>query len=280
MMTPHLPIPPHALVLEIGSGHRPHPRADVLSDKYVQSNRERGGDLVTDRPFIELDAQQLPFRPNVFDYIICRHVLEHLPEPERFFHEVGRVGKAGYIETPSLIWEHLFPQRDYHRWLLLQLDDEILLVAKPKALEQSVIGRLFGRVNGQNAAFRLFERQYADLLYVRHFWENAVRFTIEPNDERRRWFDTPWTTQQANQFIPSHTRSTQAIQLLGGTLGSLLSPLRARWKGWRDARQRVQQVDLLSLLQCPSCRGETFVHETQSVRCLTCDWKTTCLIPR
>jgi SAM-dependent methyltransferase len=120
-ITPRLDIPSGALVLEVGSGHRPHPRADVLTDKYL-GDMERGGRLVTDRPFVQADAQQLPFKPKVFDYVLCRHVLEHLGDPEAFFHEISRVGEAGYIETPSVIWEYLHPTRTYHRWHVSTMD--------------------------------------------------------------------------------------------------------------------------------------------------------------
>jgi len=41
------------------------------------------------------------------DLLCCRHVLEHVEDPEAFFHEISRVGQAGYIETPSVIWELL-----------------------------------------------------------------------------------------------------------------------------------------------------------------------------
>ena len=46
-VTPRLGILPNALVLEVGGGHRPHPRVDGLTDKYLE-DIELGGRLVTD----------------------------------------------------------------------------------------------------------------------------------------------------------------------------------------------------------------------------------------
>ncbi len=38
---------PHAgLVLDVGSGHHPHPRADVLFEMHVEDNADRAGDAM------------------------------------------------------------------------------------------------------------------------------------------------------------------------------------------------------------------------------------------
>lgn len=79
-----LHIPPDALVLDVGSGHKPHPRADVLCDKFLDDNAERGFDLVVDRPLVAGDVQNLPFRSDAFDFIITRHILEHVESPDAF----------------------------------------------------------------------------------------------------------------------------------------------------------------------------------------------------
>ena len=79
----------HELVLEIGSGDRPNPRSDVLVDRYIEDNTERGGDLRIDRPLIVADAQELPFKDGAFDYIVCFHILEHMPDPAQFLREIA-----------------------------------------------------------------------------------------------------------------------------------------------------------------------------------------------
>jgi SAM-dependent methyltransferase len=78
------------LVLEIGSGDRPNPRSDVLLDRYIDDNTERGGNLKIDRPLIVADAEQLPFKDGAFDYIVCFHILEHMPDPARLVREPDR----------------------------------------------------------------------------------------------------------------------------------------------------------------------------------------------
>lgn len=83
------------LVLDIGSGHNPHPRADVLMDRYIEENIDRSGKLVKidkKRPFIIADAQYLPFKDKVIDYIIASHIAEHVEDPEKFCTELIRAG--------------------------------------------------------------------------------------------------------------------------------------------------------------------------------------------
>ena len=100
-----LPISRDALVLEVGSGGNPYPRANVLLDAYQESRERHWDALVHDRPTILSFGENLPFKDKVFDYVIAAHVLEHTPNPEKFLSELQRVGKAGYIETPDAFME-------------------------------------------------------------------------------------------------------------------------------------------------------------------------------
>jgi ubiquinone/menaquinone biosynthesis C-methylase UbiE len=106
------------LVLDIGSGHNPHPRANVLTDRYIEENVDRSGKPIKvdeKRPFIICDAQCLPFKSKVFDYIIASHIAEHAESPENFCNELIRISKRGYIETPSKFGE-IFLTEPFHKW--------------------------------------------------------------------------------------------------------------------------------------------------------------------
>ena len=95
-------------VLEIGSGHNPNVRSDVLCDKFIDDDEQRGGMIVTDRPMVEADGQFLPFADGAFDYVICLHVLEHVEDADLLLSEMMRVASRGYIETPSEIGERIY----------------------------------------------------------------------------------------------------------------------------------------------------------------------------
>ncbi|MFQ6044045.1 MAG: class I SAM-dependent methyltransferase, partial [Candidatus Poribacteria bacterium] len=92
-------IDPADFVLEIGSGHDPKTRSDVLCDKFIDDDIQRGGKIITDRPIVAADGQYLPFADKSFDYIICSHILEHVENPALLLNELMRVGYRGYIET-------------------------------------------------------------------------------------------------------------------------------------------------------------------------------------
>ena len=84
-------------VLEIGPGHDPMFRSDVIVDKFPHDDTHRCGKILIfpHQQFVEADGEQLPFSENAFDYVICNQVLEHADNPARFIEEMVRVGKIG-----------------------------------------------------------------------------------------------------------------------------------------------------------------------------------------
>lgn len=107
-------------VLEIGPGHNPTYRSNVIVEKFIDTNYHRCGDvkIYPHQTFVHADGEKLPFKDKEFDYVICNQVLEHVEHPEAFVKELCRVARRGYIETPSLLgeWnremvEKLYPRR-------------------------------------------------------------------------------------------------------------------------------------------------------------------------
>lgn len=123
----------HDRVLEVGPGNRPTFRADVLVEKFLGDDTHRRGGLriFPHQQLVNAAAEALPFADKEFDYVICNQVLEHSDDPAQFLREVTRVGKAGYIETPSLLGEWLFPKKS-HRWVVLNIGDKLVLYDKQR----------------------------------------------------------------------------------------------------------------------------------------------------
>lgn len=100
-------------VLEIGPGADPFHRSDVLLELELPNEQEYikqfGHDrkLETSKPVVFYDGVKFPFKDKEFDYVICSHVLEHVPDVEGFLSEVFRVAKKGYFEYPLMPYEYL-----------------------------------------------------------------------------------------------------------------------------------------------------------------------------
>ena len=132
----NIPVDSSALVLDVGSGDKPHWRADVLLDHYLGD--EHGGQrsgvraVRVNRPLFDADAADMPFADRVFDFAICSHVLEHVEQPERVISELTRVAKAGYIEVPSAASAKIvdFPS---HLWWVTLEDGVLVFTAKTDA---------------------------------------------------------------------------------------------------------------------------------------------------
>lgn len=120
-----IPVGGTGLVLDIGSGDKPHWRADVLLDwlpgKESAAQRSGSESAKITRPLFHGDAAQMPFADQVFDYVVCSHLLEHVLDPAGVLEEMMRVAKAGYIEVPEAASAKIvdFPT---HLWWVREID--------------------------------------------------------------------------------------------------------------------------------------------------------------
>ncbi|MDE0505655.1 MAG: methyltransferase domain-containing protein, partial [Candidatus Poribacteria bacterium] len=167
-------IRPDDFVLEIGSGHNPKTRSDILCDKFINDDLQRGGSIVTDRPLVEADGQYLPFPDASFDYVICSHILEHVEDPELLIRELTRVASGGYIETPSEIAERLYGW-PYHNWMINLVDNR--LVIQKKAVK-SQFGQLFHALAAHDKNFSRFHVTHHKLFLVQYEWIGKIDYEI------------------------------------------------------------------------------------------------------
>ena len=109
--------------LDIGSGGEPFPYATFLLERHLNPTKHRYCDVVTNgKPLIIADIQNLPFSDNCIDFIYCSHVLEHIDCPIQACEEIMRVGRRGYIETPTFGKDALFSwARNMHKWYLISV---------------------------------------------------------------------------------------------------------------------------------------------------------------
>jgi SAM-dependent methyltransferase len=137
-------IKPGDRVLEVGPGSTPFPRADVLLELRYSSIEEyklqcgNEGIQEEDARIIYYDGKAFPFTDKEFDYVICSHVLEHVPDIEEFCAEVFRVAKAGYFEYPLIYYDYVydFPA---HVNLIKKKDSELVYIQKNRVFNDETL---------------------------------------------------------------------------------------------------------------------------------------------
>lgn len=203
-----LNIPSSYRVLDVGGGHNPHPRANVIVEKYDDSNNaHRGGNVKrgNNQELIFADGENMPFKDNEFDYVICCHVMEHVDDPAKFMNELSRVGKRGYIEVPSLLGEHLVP-KEAHTWVSLEIDGKIVVVRKSDIGLDKItcdFGELFlHHLRSNSLAYQLLLATEPNLLSLRYEWDGKIDFLISPTDEyHMSHFTKEWTQKYMGEVF-------------------------------------------------------------------------------
>ncbi|MDB5007614.1 MAG: hypothetical protein JWP45_2007 [Mucilaginibacter sp.] len=193
-------------ILEVGGGNHPDKRAHVVVDKYVEDNTHRSGDLkvLKNQQFLQADGEHLPFKDKEFDYVICRHVLEHVDDPIQFVKEQARVAKMGYMETPSLLGEYLAPKQS-HRWLIQDIDNKLVLYDKEVINFKPWMD--FGEVflyylPKISIGFKILERTHANILTVNYEWQDEIEILVNPEDPYYlNYFIKPWDEDMCDKFI-------------------------------------------------------------------------------
>lgn len=145
-------LPDDALVLDVGGWGSPFPRADWVLDLLPyetrglygydrEAARERfGPDTWVTRDICAHDPW--PFEDDQFDFAICSHTLEDIRDPIWVCHELSRVARAGYVETPSRLDEQSWGVHgpwagwSHHRWLVDADGDRLRFAHKPAVLHQ------------------------------------------------------------------------------------------------------------------------------------------------
>lgn len=247
-------IRPTDLVLDVGSGAAPNPRANVLCDRAAGDSieRERGMGLVFDRPAVLADAERLPFRDGAFDFVICAHMLEHVAHPERVIAELTRVGKRGYIETPSPVWERLHGT-PYHRWTVWTEDSVLHFRAKPGPVLDPELDAWRSRADleAREAMLALHYHLYEVGMVTELLWNGSVEVAVD-------------RTHGEGDFVAAAGGGDDWKEAPGDLKDHLKQQV-ARLVRRRSDRR----LDLVTLLRCPTCAG-SFETRSDGIVCQGC----------
>jgi len=247
----HCPVSADALVLDVGSGGNPYPRANVLLDAYEDSVERYNLPLIKDRPLVFGLAERMPFRDKVFDFVIASHVLEHSSDPEAFISELMRVGKAGYIETPDGFFERINPFR-FHRLEVFDKDRQLIIIKKPDWKPYPELVDMYER-KMKDAEFIRFLSRHPTPFYVRYYWQDKIDYTVLNPEVDANW---PLPVVAEGSYQERH----------GGARLLFLKLVRAVFS--QGARNK--SIDLMPLLRCPSCAEGELQRAAAGLRCASC----------
>lgn len=206
-------------VLEIGSGHDPMFRSNVIVDKFSKDNSHRCGEILVypHQQFIEADGERLPFPDNSFDYVVCNQVLEHTEHPDRFIAEIARVGRSGYIETPSMLGELMFPKGS-HKWVILLIDNKLVFYEKQKmpGNYRNNYGEVFlNYLPYQSLPYKMLYVSEPNLMLNRIEWTGSVECLVNPEDEHySRFFTRKWDREMTMKIFPPRQATTEISRTL------------------------------------------------------------------
>jgi SAM-dependent methyltransferase len=253
-------IRPDELVLDVGSGQHPFLRANVLVDRFITDSSERAWQAkpVIDRPFVVADATHLPFADQSFDVVISSHLLEHVDDPDALLRELQRVGKRGYIETPSRLYEKMY-SNPYHAWLVSVEDGRLLLEEKSDAVDEELQRFFHGNIDSGTEFGRYVLSRLEDLGFlVQYYWQGNIRWSVQ---RRGPVVDGKSVRADDSQFrIPSEwhpprlTGRARVKSLVARSLRSVSS----------------RRLDLGQILRCPKDQGRV-MRTDRHWRCEQCD---------
>jgi SAM-dependent methyltransferase/uncharacterized protein YbaR (Trm112 family) len=245
-----------AVVVDIGCGHMPNMRSNVLADKFLADDSERQQPIALDeRPFVVCDALYLPFKDGSVDHVICSHLAEHVEEPEALFAELSRVAAAGYVECPGRIREMLHGW-EFHRWYVEVRGDELVFEEKPRKLHDTELHEWFSR---RFETDREFESFFVDNmerlnLVAAYDWVGRIKYTV------RRLPHSAW--QRTAAELGTHGpvgREELSVLLERLPVRHLTRNERIKQRLARFVRRRSDTkaaARLRSILCCPKCKGE------------------------
>ena len=174
-------------VLEVGPGSLPYFRSDVFLEKVFseeESVAQRGfaDSINIKKKIVYYDGGRFPFLDKEFDYVICSHVIEHIPSDDLplFISELQRVAGKGYIEFPTVFYEFIcYPL--VHLWFMNYRNDCIHFLNKEK-FKSNFIHKIYRDMvyNDNFISEKLFSN-YQELFFCGFEWNQKIDYKIVNN---------------------------------------------------------------------------------------------------
>ena len=155
-------------ILDLGGGRDPWSAAGTIFDIEDYSS------IHSNKRFVQGESCNTPFKDKEFDFITACHIIEHVSDAEAFCNELMRIGKRGYIEFPTplfdnLVWGNDNPPPHGHVWWVTFDDDEQKIVFKPK---MTIIR---STINSEHGSIKLFDYVHPkSTTFLMPFFKNSM----------------------------------------------------------------------------------------------------------
>ncbi|MHC4175506.1 MAG: class I SAM-dependent methyltransferase, partial [Planctomycetota bacterium] len=186
-------INPTDKVLDIGSGNIPFQLATHLADIAINDNYYgRAGvpfKYLDGKSVFECNIENMPFGDKEFDFVCCSHVLEHVHNPQKACDELMRIGKRGYIETPTRakdLWLNNAKVSNY-RWSVERAYDRLIFTEYAKDQIEGLGSDILSSMHCAPQSIR--EKAFSALIYLKAhlfntmlLWEDSFKYEVRTPD--------------------------------------------------------------------------------------------------
>ena len=163
--------------------------------------------------------------------------MEHVEHPEAFVKELCRVARRGYIETPSLLGEYLFPKKS-HKWVILDIDNKLVFYEKNKmpGNYENDYGELFlNYLPFQSLPYKLLWLTEGDITLNRYEWKEEVEILVNPKDEYySSFFLNKWNREMVEKLYPRRSALTEMKKMIQALFYILKNKFKSRFSNHRN----------------------------------------------
>lgn len=210
-------------VLDVGSGNIPFHLATHLADITVENdNFGRAGvpfKHIEGLPVYECNLEKLPFENNEFDFVYCSHVLEHVIDPDKACSELMRVGKRGFIESPTRgkdIWLNT-AKISNHRWAIEKNNNKLIFneysPEEIEGLQNDILMNMHvAPQTAREKAFSALVYLKADKINTMFLWEDYFEYEIH-----RRYKESESKNESQNSNLNLDSEKFKKLIGIGGS---------------------------------------------------------------
>jgi hypothetical protein len=164
-------------ILDLASGARSKWPSHVVADREDHSLR------YPHKTFHQCLASETPFQDKEFDFVIASHIAEHVLNPEAFLKELMRIGKRGYIEIPTPLFDNLiiYNRVEHHWWVTFDDVEKCLIYTNRLNVLAEHIGI---------PEYLKLEPYFRCSAVTELYWDEEIKYKVDrrhPKKEVKEW---------------------------------------------------------------------------------------------